>query len=270
VSTSKYGACELAATMKSVDSTEHLAAPGVNSILWRGSDGQEHSELASPALLHERFADCVPYRAGVQYQNRLNRHSRQFFAPQGSHVWCESAVEAEALLVLDFEGDVRRIAAQPMKITFADGTHHFPDFFALLRNRDQIVYDVKPSGCMNTDAAAQFAKTAAVCAQIGWRHQVLHEAHPVKLDNLSCLRAARHPRYHPPQYEFNRIRAVFADARSFRDGAVMVNLRHPYLAAAHIRHLLWHRYLNTDFDQTITEATVLRTTRKAEICNCGA
>lgn len=44
----------------------------------------------------------------------------------------------------------------------------------------------------------------------------------------------------------------------------MVNLRHPYLAAAHIRHLLWHRYLDTDFDQAITEATVLRTTRKAQ------
>jgi hypothetical protein len=92
----------------------------------------------------------------------------------------------------------------------------------------------------------------------------------VKSQNLEWLRAARHPRYHPPKYEFDRIRAVFADARSFRDGAVMVNLRHPYLAAAHIRHLLWHRHLNTDFDQTITEATVLRTTRKADTCNCGA
>lgn len=260
----------MAATMKSVDSKERPAAPGVDSISWRDNDGQERSELASPALLHERFADCVPYRVGVQYQNRLNRHSRQFFAPQGSHVWCESALEAEALLVLDFEGDVRRIAAQPMKIIFTDGTHHFPDFFALLRNRDQVVYDVKPSGRMTTDAAAQFTKTATVCAQIGWRHEVLHEPHPVKLHNLEWLRAARHPRYHPPQSEFDHIRTVFAGPRSFRDGAVMGNLRHPYLAAARIRHLLWHRYLNTDFDQTITEATVLCTTRKAETCNCGA
>jgi hypothetical protein len=260
----------MAATIKSVGSNEIHTPPCLDSISWRGRDGQEHSELTSPALLHERFADYVPYRAGVQYQNRLNRHSRQFFAPQGSHVWCESALEAETLLVLDFEGDVRRIAAQPMKITFADGTHHFPDFFALLRNRDQVVYDVKPSGRMTTEAAAQFTKTAAVCAQIGWRHEVLHEASPVKMQNLEWLRAARHPRYHPPQSEFDRIRNVFADGRSFRDGAVMVNLRHPYLAAAHIRHLLWHHYLNTDFDQTITEATVLRTTRKAETCNCGA
>lgn len=256
--------------MKSEHSKDRLAALGTDSISWRGSDGQERAELALPALLHERFADCAPYRAGVQYQNRLNRHSRQFFAPQGSHVWCESALEAESLLVLDFEGDVRRIAAQPMKITFADGTHHFPDFFAVLRNRDQVVYDVKPSGRMTADAAAQFAKTSRVCAEIGWRHEVLHEVHPTKLHNLEWLRAARHPRYHPPRSEFDRIRTVFGDARSFRDGAAMVNLRHPYLAAAHIRHLLWHRYLNTDFDQTISEATLLGATRKAEICSCGA
>jgi hypothetical protein len=260
----------MAATTKSVNSKGSLAVPGVDSILWRDRGGQERSALASPALLHERFTDCVPFRLGVQYQNRLNRHSRQFFAPQGSHVWCESALEAEALLVLDFEGDVRRIAAQPMKITFGDGTQHFPDFFALLRNRDQVVYDVKPAGHMTNDAATQFAKTAVVCAQIGWRHEVLHEAHPVKLRNLEWLRAARHSRYHPSRFEFDRIRTVFADARSFEDGAIMVNLRHPYLAAARIRHLLWHRYLNTDFDQTITEATVLRTTRKEEKCNCGA
>ena len=260
----------MAAKTKSDAPAEHLAAPGVNSILWRGSGGQERSELATPALLHERLVECVPYRAGVQYQNRLNRHSRQFFAPQGSHVFCESALEAEALLVLDFEGNVQRIAAQPMKITFANGTHHFPDFFALLRNREQVVYDVKPSGRMTADVTLQFEKTAAVCAQVGWRHEVLHEARQAKLHNLGWLRAARHPRYHPPHSEFDRIRAVFVDARSFRDGAVMVNLPHPYLAAAHIRHLLWHRYLITDFDQTITEATVLRTTRKEEACNCGA
>jgi hypothetical protein len=231
----------MAVVIKSVGSNEIHMPSCLDSISWRGNDGQERSELVSPALLHERFADCAPYRVGVQYQNRLNRHSRQFFAPQGSHVWCESALEAEALLVLDFEGDVRCIAAQPMKITFADGTHHFPDFFALLRNRDQVVYDVKPSGRMTIDAAAQFAKTATVCAQIGWRHEVLHEPHPVKLHNLEWLRAARHRRYHPHHSEFDHIRTVFAHSRSFRDGAVMVNLRHPYLAAAYIRHLLWHR-----------------------------
>lgn len=72
------------------------ADPGVGTVRWRTHDGRDRSEIASQFLLHEPFDEAMPLRVGVQYQNRLNRHSRQFFSPQGSHVWCESALEAEA------------------------------------------------------------------------------------------------------------------------------------------------------------------------------
>ncbi|ORA58440.1 hypothetical protein BST24_21715 [Mycobacteroides franklinii] len=93
-----------------------------------------------------------------------------------------------------------------MMMTFSDGTRHYPDFFALHGNGDRFVYDVKPSGRMNDTAATQFEKTADVCAHIGWRHEVLHEAHPTKVRNLEWLRSARHPRYHPAQSGFEQIR----------------------------------------------------------------
>ena len=38
--------------------------------------------------------------------------------------------EADALLTLEFEGRIARIAAQPMLIEFSDGRKHIPDFFA--------------------------------------------------------------------------------------------------------------------------------------------
>jgi hypothetical protein len=50
----------------------------------------------------------------------------------------------------------------------------------------------------------------------------------------------------------------------------MVNLRHPLPRNCTHPSSAVHRYLNTDFDQTITETTLLRTTRKAETCDCGA
>jgi hypothetical protein len=50
----RYGVCELAGTTKSVDSAGHLAASGVNSILWH-SDGQERSELAL-RVAYRRFS----------------------------------------------------------------------------------------------------------------------------------------------------------------------------------------------------------------------
>ena len=144
------------------------------------------------------------------------------------------------------------------------------DFFATLRSGDQVLYDVKPSGRMTDATVEQFAKTADVCRTVGWKHQVLHELHPTKLRNLEWLRAARHTRYHPTQPELDRLVAVFADGCTFRDGALKADLKRPYIAAAHIRHLLWHRHLRTDFDQVITESSLLESVHKGEPCNCGA
>ncbi len=153
------------------------------------SAGKLRSEIPSAALLHAKIETALPFRSGVQYQNRRNRHSRQFVSPpQRSHVWCESALEADALLVLEFEGDARQVASQPMKFVFADGTEHVPDFFALLRSGDQVVYDVKPLGRMTDEAREQFRKTAEMCASIGWKHQVLNEPAPALLQNLQFLR----------------------------------------------------------------------------------
>lgn len=127
-------------------SADSSAQTGIDTVSWITADGNQRSAAVSPALLHEHFHRALPCRSGVQFQNRLNRHSRQYFVSQRTHVWCESGLEAESLLSLDFDGLVRQIASQPMKISFNDGSTHFPDFFAALRNGDQVLYDVKPSG----------------------------------------------------------------------------------------------------------------------------
>lgn len=246
------------------------APTAVGSVAWISFDGADHSSPVSADLIHEPFHRVLPCRSGVQYQNRLNRHSRQYVASQRAHVWCESALEAETLLWLDFVGDIRQIASQPMKIKFADGSTHFPDFFAVLHSGDQVVYDVKPSGRMTAVALEQFSKTAEVCSAVGWRHEVIHEVNPVKIRNLEWLRAARHSRYHPGTDELSRLALAFATPRSFRDGALAADLRRPYLAAAHIRHLLWHGYLRIDFESNITESSTVESVNKEKPCNCGA
>ncbi|UXA11079.1 hypothetical protein KXD97_23935 [Mycobacterium sp. SMC-8] len=106
---------------------ESSAQIGIDTVSWITAEGNERSAAVSPALLHEHFHRALPWRSGVQFQNRLNRHSRQYVASQRTHVWCESGLEAESLLSLDFDGLVRQIASQPMKISFADGSTHFPD-----------------------------------------------------------------------------------------------------------------------------------------------
>ena len=123
---------------------------------------------------------------------------------------------------------------------------------------------------MTAEATDQFRKTAELCASIGWKHRVLNEPHPTILQNLQFLRPARHGHYHPSVSEFERIREVFVDGVTFGDGSIMADLQHPYRAAAHVRHLLWHRYLDADLSVPISPTSVLRTSRKEEPCNCGA
>lgn len=59
-----------------------------------------------------------------------------FWQPTGTHVWCESQEERWEVLWLEYSGQVERLWAQPVAITFGHGSRlsghsHFPDLLAL-------------------------------------------------------------------------------------------------------------------------------------------
>jgi hypothetical protein len=160
---------------------------------------------------------------------------------------------------LEFAGEVGRIAAQPFRVLFRSGAaavRHDPDFFALHRNGDQVVYDVKPAARMTSEARAQFEETARVCDLIGWRHRVLHEPDPTVTVNLDFLRPARHRRCHPHSEVLKQILGVFATGREIGEGREMVNRRSPELALPYIKHLIWHRRLAVDLTARLDFGTV--------------
>lgn len=245
---------------------------GLDVVQWLDASGDLRTEQATSALLHVDFASAPPIRQGVQYQNRLNRHSRYFFLPERKHVFCESALEADSLMMLEFEQRVARASSQPMLMLFRAGVkvvRHYPDFFGIAPNGDLVIYDVKPSGRMNDAVRDQFNETARLCASVGWRHEVVHEDHPVRTMNLQWLRAARQPQYHPSAEIFEHIQTVFDGGRATHEGAVMIDLKCPARGFAHIRHLLWHGYLTTDLTVPADADSVLRTTKKGTPCVCG-
>ncbi|MEC5185888.1 hypothetical protein RCH12_003366 [Cryobacterium sp. MP_3.1] len=64
----------------------------------------------------------------------------------------ESGFEQTALMVLDFDGDVAGIAAQPFLIDFGrkqSPSTHVPDFFSVRRDGTQSVLDVRPVTRLN-------------------------------------------------------------------------------------------------------------------------
>jgi hypothetical protein len=143
---------------------------GADMLQWRSGKRLE-TVPAGRKLLETPLADGDPIRVGGQWQNRPNRHGLYFWAPTRTHVWHESALEATCLTVLEYGGRVDRIAAQPFRLLFRTGApalRHDPDFFAVHRDGDQVVYDDKPRARMTTEAQAQFAETARVCAAVGF------------------------------------------------------------------------------------------------------
>lgn len=243
---------------------------GLDAVQWRRHDDTVHTARPSPELLHEQLWETEPTRRGVQYQNRLNQHGLYYWPRTGRHVWYESSLELSCLVELDHQGEAVWVAAQPFRLLFRHGaqaTYHDPDFFAVHVNGDQVVYDVKPARRV-ADAQAQFAETARVCEQVGWRHEVLSETGPTRTTNLAFLRATRLPRCHPSSEVFVRLLHIFEAGRFLGEGAAMLNRRHPALAMSYVKHLIWHRHLSVDLDRPLDFDVTATTISEGEPC-CG-
>lgn len=245
---------------------------GRDTLQWRPSDIVETHDVTAK-LVELPIVDGRPIRVGAQWQNRPNRHGLYFWPATGTHVWYESALEASCLACLDQSGVVAQIVAQPFRILFRTEsavTRHDPDFFAVLRNGDQVVYDVKPAARMSAQVRLQFEETARVCAAVGWRHIVLHEPEAVLNMNLGFLAPARHRRCHPPGDTFEQIRTVFGDGRTVQEGRLMINRRFPALSMPYIRHLIWHQVLAADLTKRLDFDSVLTTAPdRLETSCCG-
>lgn len=245
---------------------------GRDMLQWRrGSDVQTldvDSKLVEIPIIE---ADLV--REGAQWKNRPNRHGLYFWPSTGSHIWYESALEASCLMCLDQSGELASLTSQPFRLLFrteAAQDFHDPDFFAVHRNGDQVVYDVKPRNRMTSQVRQQFEETARVCAAVGWRHVVLNEPNPVLVMNLGFLGPARHARFHPSEEALMQICQVFAGGRTVADGRSMINRRHPALAMPYIRHLLWHRILLADLTSRLDSDTVVTSATTSEELTCCA
>ena len=76
--------------------------------------------------------------------------SLYFWKPTGTHVWCESQEERWEVLWLEFSGQVEKLWAQPVAITFGHGSRlsgysHFPDLMALFTDGSYGLLDVRPA-----------------------------------------------------------------------------------------------------------------------------
>jgi hypothetical protein len=213
--------------------------------------------FASPAILSEELYSAHPIRAGNRYPGQKNFHGYYFFSQTGRHVWHESLLEATTMRWLDLNEDIVGITSQPCRIDFSDGTFHIPDLLAVHADHRQVLYDVKPTKFL-PDARAQFAKTRALCEEIGWGYAVHSELPEQVRISLEWVSHFRHPLFHPGVVAAGQLLEQMTPETNVRVAAQLLGL--PTLAEGRsaVYHLVAIRVLSVPLDVPLSDRTIVK------------
>jgi len=225
-------------------------------VVWEDTSEVRHVEAATPALLAQPIHLAKRIRTGHQYKAQRNYHGLYWFSQTGQHVWHESLFEMTALMALDFSGEIDAVSSQPMMMQFADGSVHYPDFFAVHTDHSQVVYDVRPQERISETTAVQFEKTRQLCERVGWKYELFTAISPTVKANLEWLAGYRHPRYTPSAAARAEILTTIETPMSFADLTHTLSMPTP-LAVVAIYHLLWNRALQFDMNGDLNSYTIL-------------
>lgn len=229
---------------------------GRAAVTWKGDRSRTKATPATPALLSKELYLNERCRTGNRYRNQRNYHGQYYFSQTQSHVWYESLLEANMLMLLDWRESISAIATQPMKLTFSDGKVHYPDFLALHEDGRQVVYDVKPASRLSEKALDQFAKTRVVCESVRWGYEVLTGLPDVEQKNLTWLSHFRHPEFQPAPDAVARLHSALGhDSLNVRDAAHTLEPTSLPAGRSGLYRLLWTRQLSLDMTTTISDRT---------------
>lgn len=238
------------------DTHRQLALPAVAH--WLDAKKRPQAEACGPALLNRELYKSPLIREGHRYPRQRNYYGMYYFGQLERHIWHESLLEANSLRWLDRHEMVKAVAAQPFKLTFADGTTHVPDYIALHDHRRQVAYDVKPPKHVAGEAfQLQAAKTKAVCDAVGWGYRVLGELPPVPRMNLEFLSAFQHPGFYPGAASEARLFAALVTPISIREAADALGLDSRAQGRSALFHLVWHRVASIDLNAQTTDSTLV-------------
>jgi hypothetical protein len=239
-------------------STHPSGAKHPGRVEWTLDNKLVVSELATKRLLDRELYLAFPSRKGNRYPKQRNYHGLTWFSGTGQQVWTESLMERRALLWLDFTCNIVSVASQPMKMIFADGTHHFPDFICLQADQRQVVYNVKPEKFITDEVQRQFDNAAELCAQVGWTHTVVSSFDTDIIRNVEWLANYRAPINRPSERVRDLALSALEDPLSVGDIASALRSREVVNPIPSIYHLAWTGEIRLDLSTPITNRTIAR------------
>ena len=158
------------------------------------AEGVERQELLAD-VADLRFEAGRPVRSFPSYRGQRNWPGWWWSATTGALVGCESWLERDHAMALDFDDGVVAFASQPFWLLMqVDGKlrSHAPDYFARHRDGSVTVLDCRPDDRIGPRDAAVFGQTARVCEQVGWSYRRAGALPAVEAANLRWLSGYRH------------------------------------------------------------------------------
>lgn len=246
---------------KSQRSRQHNPPSGTHGrdmLTWIDAEGMVHMAPADSRATGLGLHKAAAYRQAIKYPHRRNYEGYYWFSRTRQHLWYESLTEYTALMWLDFSQAIVGISTQPFCIVFADGSAHYPDFFTVLSDGTQSLYDVRPQALIDEKSVAVFTKTRDVCARIGWPYQILGGLELPMRHNLEWLAAYRHSRYRAPPEVRETVTNYLTEPAKLLDVARAVNAEAPAFSIHYVYNLLWTREIRADLARPLSWNTYLK------------
>jgi hypothetical protein len=213
------------------------------------------------ACAGEPFEDALPVRPFHFEKGQSSFAGWWWLATTSRHVGCESLLERDHLMMLDFDPVIASVASQPFWLRWrdADGRprRHVPDFFARCRDGRGVVVDVRPDDRIPERDAQAFAATGRACAVAGWGYRRVGALDPVLVANVRWLSRYRHRRCGGPADMAASLAEVFGAGRPLFAGAALAGDRLAVLPV--VFHLMWRGDLVADLTaRPLGTATLVR------------
>lgn len=228
---------------------------GFDRIEWLDAEQRKHSIRAYDPVAADAVVPGNRTRRPGKGVGQKTFQGHYWCAGSGKHVFHESMLEFTSMMLIDHLNDIVSLIAQPMLLTFADGTPHYPDFFAILEGGERLLMDAHSESMTTDEDRHKFELTRLMCERLGWRYVLLNDLSTIVSWNLEFLARYHHPRFAPAERFRTTVLGLAAKRETF--GGLMNALRtaKPGENIPALIHMFWKRELSFDLTLPLTPET---------------
>lgn len=234
-----------------------LAAVTCKGLTIRRTEAPVHERVSLSALAGIEIDDLLPVRRRRGRKGQRNKFADFAICSTGQIVECESLEEGQTLLMVDFQGDARKIVPQPFELRYvADRARvHTPDFFVELRDGRRLVIDVKPRARADEAFWRQVVAMVVASREAGWLYWWAAEPLPTPYATVDWLSAYR--RFRVSDSALVDSILGFVGTRRVRFDAIVREAKLTVLTLPVLFWLLWQQDLVVDLDEPLTGASLV-------------